>query len=289
MEPRNYLANADAAPPAVPGAPSNGYPRSATPGVEEATTPGPYWFYKMGESLRRIIVAAGLTPDDADLDLLKSAIMKAPKMTVLTASDAAWVPDSAAVGIKFTAVGAGGGGGGVDGQGAGTSAASRAGAAGGASIKSTNIIEASYAITIGAGGTGGAAGSNNGANGGSTIIASTSVNLTCTGGNGGNGHIAISGSTWLTVPNSGSGSGGDINIDGDSSGDAAISSGERASASSSGGSVFGGSVKPSGSATPGANAVTPGAGGGSTTVSDVGTNTAGGDGADGVVIIEEFF
>ncbi len=75
MEPRNYAANADAAPPAAPGAPSNGYPRAADPGTgTEATTPGPHWFYKIGESLRRVIIDMGLVPDDADLSLLSQAI-----------------------------------------------------------------------------------------------------------------------------------------------------------------------------------------------------------------------
>ena len=67
MEPRNYLANAGANPPAAPAAPSNGYPQTATPGVNQATVPGPYWYYKIGEELRALITAGGITPNDADL------------------------------------------------------------------------------------------------------------------------------------------------------------------------------------------------------------------------------
>lgn len=73
MEPRNYLANADASPPVKPGAPSVGYPRTATPGVNESTSPGPFWFYKLGEELRALITSAGLTPDDDDLGQVLAA------------------------------------------------------------------------------------------------------------------------------------------------------------------------------------------------------------------------
>ena len=74
MDPRNYLANAGATPPAKPASPSVGYPQSATPGVTPATTPGPFWFYKVGEELRGIIVGAGLTPDDSDLTQVLTAL-----------------------------------------------------------------------------------------------------------------------------------------------------------------------------------------------------------------------
>ncbi|MDZ7804348.1 hypothetical protein [Thiohalophilus sp.] len=74
MEPRNYLANANDTPPGKPSSPSNGYPQSAVPGVNEATTPGPFWFYKVGESLRKVLVAVGMTPSDDDLDQLNRAV-----------------------------------------------------------------------------------------------------------------------------------------------------------------------------------------------------------------------
>ncbi len=76
METRNYLANASAAPPVKPGAPSTGYPQTAVPGVSEATVPGPFWFYKIGEELRAIITAAGLTPSDDNLGQLLEALVQ---------------------------------------------------------------------------------------------------------------------------------------------------------------------------------------------------------------------
>ena len=74
MEPRNYLANASATPPSKPASPSAGYPQAAVPGVNEATTPGPFWFYKIGEELRGVLTAAGLTPSDDDITQLLTAM-----------------------------------------------------------------------------------------------------------------------------------------------------------------------------------------------------------------------
>lgn len=74
MEPRNYLSSAAATPPANPAAPSFGYPQSATPGVNEATVPGPHWFYKIGEELRSILIAAQVAPSDTDLGQLLAAL-----------------------------------------------------------------------------------------------------------------------------------------------------------------------------------------------------------------------
>ncbi|MEW6647178.1 MAG: hypothetical protein AB1450_08275 [Pseudomonadota bacterium] len=76
MDPRNYLSGAGATPPAAPGSPSNGYPQSAVPGVSPATKPGPFWYYKIGESLRNIITGAGLTPSDTDLAQLEEALRR---------------------------------------------------------------------------------------------------------------------------------------------------------------------------------------------------------------------
>lgn len=77
MDPRNYKSGAAASPPDAPAAPSNGYPTEGNPGSGvPATNPGPFWYYKIGESLRNIITNAGLTPDDGDLNLLQKAIVK---------------------------------------------------------------------------------------------------------------------------------------------------------------------------------------------------------------------
>lgn len=74
MEPRNFLSYASVVPPVKPAAPSFGYPTAAVPGVTPATVPGPFWFYKLGEELRNIITAAGITPSDDSLIQLISAL-----------------------------------------------------------------------------------------------------------------------------------------------------------------------------------------------------------------------
>lgn len=70
-----FESGASAAPPAAPVSPSAGYPTAGNPATSmPPTKPGPYWFYMIAESMRRVIVEAGLTPDHENLDLLKEAI-----------------------------------------------------------------------------------------------------------------------------------------------------------------------------------------------------------------------
>lgn len=66
-------ATPPSAPAASPGYPTNGNPQTATP----ATEPGEWWFHMITESLRRVIVGAGLTPSHANLDLLKDSLVGA--------------------------------------------------------------------------------------------------------------------------------------------------------------------------------------------------------------------
>lgn len=98
MEPRNYLANASATPPTKPGSPSSGYPQAAVPGVSEATTPGPFWFYKIGEEMRTVLVGAGLTPSDDDLSQLLSGIRRMSYLGGSLAKDATYTVDVADIG-----------------------------------------------------------------------------------------------------------------------------------------------------------------------------------------------
>lgn len=65
-----YSATPPSAPAASPGYPTNGNPQTATP----ATEPGEWWFHMMTEEIRAVIVAAGLTPDHADVTQLAQAI-----------------------------------------------------------------------------------------------------------------------------------------------------------------------------------------------------------------------
>ncbi len=72
---RVYDTGVSATPTALPDAPETGYPIAGDPLTSTpATKPGAYWFYMITESIRRVLVAAGITPDHEDLDLLNGAI-----------------------------------------------------------------------------------------------------------------------------------------------------------------------------------------------------------------------
>ena len=71
MDNRKWLASADAAPPPVPAVPSTGFPRDTNP----PTVPGAWWYHAIGEELRSVIAAAGLTPDINNVAQLRDAIV----------------------------------------------------------------------------------------------------------------------------------------------------------------------------------------------------------------------
>ena len=68
MEPRSFEAGASASAPTAPASPSLGYASDGNPLLgSPATVPGAFWFHKLGEELRAILTATGITPSDADL------------------------------------------------------------------------------------------------------------------------------------------------------------------------------------------------------------------------------
>lgn len=195
--------------------------------------------------------------------------------------------------IRLTAIGGGGGGGGVDGQGSGTGRAAGGGGAGGVTVKLITSVAASYTYTIGAKGNGATAGDNNGSTGGTTTFSGTGVSLSAFGGTGGGGRLASSSSGAAAGGGAGgSASGGDIIFRG-SSGMDGYSSVQLSSVGNGGPSQygsFGGGFTISGSSGAGAGAdaigYNAGGGGGSTVGSS--TKVGGGDGAGGLIIVEEF-
>jgi hypothetical protein len=207
----------------------------------------------------------------------------------ITASDPTWTPTPSVRALEFEhVVGAGGGAGGVDGQGAGSGATSGPGSAGAKTSLLTTIIESTYAIIIGAAGTGGAAGTNNGANGGLTSVISALISLVANGGVGGSGRTATSGTSLNDGNAGGTSSGGDNDTQGEGTGVHGTMSGTPTPAQPGASSALGGGPRgvldQSGIA-----ASTPGTGGGSTSVRESATNWPGGNGADGIVIIKEYF
>lgn len=197
-------------------------------------------------------------------------------------------PTAGTVSIKFITTGGGGGGGGVDGQGANTSAAATSGGAGGTCTKTSDIVEASYALVIGAGGAGGlGAGFNSGDNGGDSTITSTNVNNTASGGVGGLGQQASNADDALAGSLGGAASGGDINVTGGVSSPSSRSVGEAMAFSTAGISYwgYGGKTVNTGTGTSGVN---PGSGGSGAAVQAINTDFNGGSGAGGIIVIEEY-
>jgi hypothetical protein len=187
--------------------------------------------------------------------------------------------------------GAGGGGGGVDGQGTGC-AAGGGGGAGGYALKRYTNPPATCTYAIGALGAGGVAGNNNGSNGGDTTFTDGTTLVTAKGGSGGTGMLGATTSGTLAA----GGAGGVVSTNGDinGAGQAGLPGLRFATAqwtSGMGGHGPGGG----GGGTPITNAGAngnagngQGSGGSGAGVGAVATNFAGGDGAPGLIIIEEY-
>ena len=201
-------------------------------------------------------------------------------------SNGTYTPNADTVRIDITAIGGGGGGGGSDGQGAGTNALANHGGGGGYSYKSTSTIDASYAIVIGSGGTGGATGDNDGTAGGATTVTSTSQTISGGGGGLGEGITGAGGLSFIGSTDGGASSGGDINVKGSPSIVGIASAGNAQSYGSSGSSYLGGGMVAG--VGDGVNATSIGVGGTGGGSVQIATNYAGGDGADGIVIIKEY-
>ena len=75
METRLYKAGAVKLIPSMASLVSAGYPTGGNPaqGIA-ATKPGDAWYYGIGEEIRNVILAAGLTPSNNALDQLAQAI-----------------------------------------------------------------------------------------------------------------------------------------------------------------------------------------------------------------------
>jgi len=75
MDNRKWQSAAAGSPPSVPGSPSSGFPTNGNPGTSTpATIPGDWWFHQIGEELRSVIVAAGLTPTHSAVNQLLAAL-----------------------------------------------------------------------------------------------------------------------------------------------------------------------------------------------------------------------
>lgn len=239
--------------------------------------------------------------DEADLRAALNALTSGRLIAtrIITATGAGtYTPTSGTSVVEIELVGGGGGGGGSAAPGSGNIAAARGGGGGAICIKrlSANFAGASY--SVGAKGGGGAAGNNAGSAGGSTTFTDTAGSptvYTAGGGAGGSGGGAVS-----TFPSLGGGmaaggssTNGDINVPGWPSAHVFFALSATQALSGAGANnrygAGGGSVSGfSNASTAGNNASGKGAGGSGACCTGTGVAKAGGDGADGMIIIREY-
>lgn len=145
----------------------------------------------------------------------------------------------------------------------------------------------SETVTVGAGGVGAA-----GTTGGSGGTSSFGSHLQATGATGGNASTSAANTTHRTVLNTGVpgvGSGGDLNLRGGPGDDAHVTGGGSLASVGKGGASFFGPGPSQNLESAGTAAVNPGAGGGGMRNNDSASQRTGGNGADGIVIVELYY
>lgn len=195
--------------------------------------------------------------------------------------------------LKVTVVGGGGGGAGATVSTSTTEFCSAGGGgSGGAVIKfiANANLAASYSYAVGAGGAGGAAGTNNGSAGTATTFSGTGVSLSAGGGGGAVADTQSSTATAFPGGSGGAASGGNINIAG-GVGFGGVTAGNYVNGAGNGASSLmgvGGSLA-NGDGNNGTGYGSGGAGAGMIPNFATALSRAGGDGAGGIIIIEEFY
>lgn len=191
--------------------------------------------------------------------------------------------------IRVTVVGPGGGGGGCAAPGASAAASGSGGGGGewGQKIILAASLGATETVTVGSGGSGGTAGNNNGSDGSSA--SSFGSHISAAPGSGGSGGAATTGSNISAGGAGGTGgSGGSVYVKGESGGVGRVLGGSLLFTNNGGSSKMGFGPVSSGTGT-GITGQSYGAGGSGANQSSGNPAQAGGDGADGVVIVEEFY
>lgn len=197
-----------------------------------------------------------------------------------------FTPDTRTRAMRVRGWGGGGAGGSVDGN---TSQACGAagGGAGGYFDKFVLGVSGTYSYAVGAKGAKAAAGNNAGGDGGATTFSGTGATLTANGGIGGSGQASGTTGAFSAPGAGGTSSGGDLGGSG-ASGEAGI----RLSGTSSRGGAgapnnLGGGAAGRLSSGAGVDAVTNGTGGGGANQA-TNADSAGGDGAPGLICVDEY-
>lgn len=212
-----------------------------------------------------------------------------PQLRVYTAG-ATWTP-TFSVGLDYITVdviGGGGSGGAVPTGVAGQSRYAAGGGGGGRAIKkilAAALNLAGETVTVGAGAAAPAAGANPGTTGGTS---SFGAHCSATGGTGGASMADGAAAATSAGGTGGSGVGGDINIDG-GNGTRGIRTGTTFGWSGHGGDALGGISGSTTSVNPGDTGNNYGGGGGGASSFANGAAQAGGAGANGIVIVTEYY
>jgi hypothetical protein len=205
------------------------------------------------------------------------------------ASSGTWTKPDGLMFALVLVIGAGGGGGGADGQGSGFAVCASGGCGGGWALDLilAKDLGATETVTVGAGGTGGTgAGGGDGTDGGTSSFGS---HCQATGGDKGIGAVATSGNLVRIAGDGGQGSGASIvNAKGGSGGEGVVIGGETASLGYGGETWAVGGVRGKSNGQ-GDNGENRGTGGGGAGVINTTSDFNGGNGADGQVIVYEFY
>lgn len=237
-------------------------------------------------------VYAALYDASADVLVVLNPTPKAPNKIVHEIGTT-YVPSVGATHGLVEVQGAGGGGGGAASTGASTRSSGGGGGAGGyaRALIDLSVID-SATITVGVAGNG-ANGNNAGGNGSPSSYADGTNTITGNAGNGGNSMASTSGNSRTGGGNGGAASGGDIVIGGQSGGDTLVSNNGGVVMGGLGGDSalgLGGAIQTTSNGnSPGLNGSGYGSGGSGAANGTSESATTGGNGADGVVIIWEFF
>jgi hypothetical protein len=201
-------------------------------------------------------------------------------------ADGTWNKPSWCEAVRVIVVGGGGGGGGVQGTSGSGEAAASGGGGGGMAVEYITSPGSSETVTVGVGGSGGTGSGTNGVPGSDSSFGSHAT------GGGGSAGLGLTTRTTGTLRapggSGGSASGGDYNVEGNPGGARAIISGEHVMSGFGGASALGGGATDVSVTGAGINAPANSGGGGSGATATSSDDYAGGDGADGIVIVEEY-
>ncbi len=292
---RIHHPSAIATPPPVDAHATPGYPTDGNPGGGiEATIMTAYIGHSIIEEMRNVIVAAGVTPDKADLTQLNLALsslfgwgkLTGPRIFTVGGT---YVPTPGTTSAFIEALAGGGAGGGIAATGAGAAGAGSGGSAGSYGMLWLPSGVAPQTITIGAGGAG-----VSGANGGNGGVTSFGALISCPGGLGGlsGAGRSAAGVSAQAVAGGAPPSGASLGNGGAPSGSSIVLSASSALSGAGAPTRFGGGGTPAGLNATSGIAGNPGGGFGSggsgACAVATGSSFKGGDGAPGLVIVWEF-